>query len=133
MSSTAVVILVYYIFFIYPFPIALFLIIWFYVHELQVLKFLMEKNSTNSLHGQVTIGTLILQVSDYTFHQHVVSIVFLEFSNDLELASFSRTVLWVCCLLCFQFLVEILALLRECCQWQKCKERLLEFTSQVVF
>lgn len=84
MSSTAVVILVYYIFFIYPFPIALFLIIWFYVHELQVLKFLMEKNSTNSLHGQVTIGTLILQVSDCTFHQHVVSIVFLEFSNDLE-------------------------------------------------
>lgn len=28
----------------------------------QVLKFLMEKNSTNALHGQVTIGTLILQV-----------------------------------------------------------------------
>ncbi|KAL3500698.1 hypothetical protein ACH5RR_039791 [Cinchona calisaya] len=26
-----------------------------------VLKFLMDKNSTNSLHGQVTIGTLILQ------------------------------------------------------------------------
>ncbi|KAJ0243323.1 K(+) efflux antiporter 6 [Hirschfeldia incana] len=26
-----------------------------------VLKFLMEKNATNSLHGQVTIGTLILQ------------------------------------------------------------------------
>ncbi|KAH9761556.1 K(+) efflux antiporter 6 [Citrus sinensis] len=26
-----------------------------------VLKFLMEKNSTNALHGQVTIGTLILQ------------------------------------------------------------------------
>jgi Kef-type K+ transport system membrane component KefB len=26
-----------------------------------VLKFLMEKNSTNSLHGQVTIGILILQ------------------------------------------------------------------------
>ncbi|XP_019175894.1 PREDICTED: K(+) efflux antiporter 6-like isoform X1 [Ipomoea nil] len=26
-----------------------------------VLKFLMEKNSTNTLHGQVTIGTLILQ------------------------------------------------------------------------
>ncbi|KAF2287003.1 hypothetical protein GH714_036872 [Hevea brasiliensis] len=32
------------------------------VHDLsQVLKFLMEKNSTNALHGQVTIGTLILQ------------------------------------------------------------------------
>lgn len=28
----------------------------------KVLKFLMEKNSTNALHGQVTIGTLILQV-----------------------------------------------------------------------
>jgi hypothetical protein len=28
----------------------------------QVLKFLMEKNNTNALHGQVTIGTLILQV-----------------------------------------------------------------------
>ncbi|PNX58045.1 K(+) efflux antiporter 4-like protein, partial [Trifolium pratense] len=26
-----------------------------------VLKFLMEKNNTNALHGQVTIGTLILQ------------------------------------------------------------------------
>ncbi|XP_022551472.1 K(+) efflux antiporter 6-like isoform X2 [Brassica napus] len=26
-----------------------------------VLKFLMEKNSTNSIHGQVTIGTLVLQ------------------------------------------------------------------------
>lgn len=29
---------------------------------LQVLKFLMERNSTSTLHGQVTIGTLILQV-----------------------------------------------------------------------
>lgn len=28
----------------------------------QVLKFLMDRKSTNSLHGQVTIGTLILQV-----------------------------------------------------------------------
>lgn len=28
----------------------------------QVLKFLMEKNSINALHGQVTVGTLILQV-----------------------------------------------------------------------
>jgi len=28
----------------------------------QVLKFLMEKNTSNALHGQVTIGTLILQV-----------------------------------------------------------------------
>lgn len=28
----------------------------------QVLKFLMDKNSVNALHGQVTIGTLILQV-----------------------------------------------------------------------
>ncbi|KAJ8773403.1 hypothetical protein K2173_028580 [Erythroxylum novogranatense] len=27
-----------------------------------VLKFFMERNSINSLHGQVTIGTLILQV-----------------------------------------------------------------------
>lgn len=28
----------------------------------QVLKFLLERNSINALHGQVTIGTLILQV-----------------------------------------------------------------------
>jgi hypothetical protein len=28
----------------------------------QVLKFLMEKNSINALHGQVTVGTLVLQV-----------------------------------------------------------------------
>jgi predicted Kef-type K+ transport protein len=32
---------------------------------LQVLKFLMEKNSISALHGQVTIGTLILQVCDW--------------------------------------------------------------------
>ncbi|KAH0969478.1 hypothetical protein GBA52_028659 [Prunus armeniaca] len=31
------------------------------VAQFGVLKFLMEKNSTNALHGQVTIGTLILQ------------------------------------------------------------------------
>lgn len=31
----------------------------------QVLKFLMEKNTSNALHGQVTIGTLILQVLSY--------------------------------------------------------------------
>jgi Kef-type K+ transport system membrane component KefB len=42
-----------------------------------VLKFLMEKNSTNSLHGQVTIGILILQVSDCS-HLHVMSIVFVD-------------------------------------------------------
>lgn len=30
--------------------------------DLQVLKFLMEKNSINTLYGQVTVGTLILQV-----------------------------------------------------------------------
>ncbi len=29
---------------------------------LQVLKFLMDRNGTTALHGQVTIGTLILQV-----------------------------------------------------------------------
>lgn len=28
----------------------------------QVVKFLVEKNSNNALHGQVTIGTLIFQV-----------------------------------------------------------------------
>jgi len=37
----------------------------------------MEKNSTNSLHGQVTIGILILQVSDCS-HLHVMSIVFVD-------------------------------------------------------
>lgn len=31
----------------------------------QVLKFLMEKASTNALHGQVTIGILILQVFSF--------------------------------------------------------------------
>jgi predicted Kef-type K+ transport protein len=28
---------------------------------MKVLKFLMERNSINALHGQVTVGTLILQ------------------------------------------------------------------------
>ena len=31
----------------------------------QVLKFLMERNSISALHGQVTVGTLILQVYLY--------------------------------------------------------------------
>lgn len=34
----------------------------FILFGVQVLKFLMEKNSISTLHGQVTIGTLILQV-----------------------------------------------------------------------
>jgi predicted Kef-type K+ transport protein len=29
---------------------------------MKVLKFLMERNSINALHGQVTVGILILQV-----------------------------------------------------------------------
>lgn len=33
---------------------------------IQVLKFLMERNSINALHGQVTVGTLILQVKGFT-------------------------------------------------------------------
>jgi len=33
----------------------------------QVLKFLMERNSVNALHGHVTIGTLILQVCTVIF------------------------------------------------------------------
>ncbi|XP_044471368.1 K(+) efflux antiporter 5-like [Mangifera indica] len=34
---------------------------YFHLCWLQVLKFLMERNSISALHGQVTIGTLILQ------------------------------------------------------------------------
>jgi hypothetical protein len=34
---------------------------------MKVLKFLMERNSINALHGQVTVGTLILQVSHIFF------------------------------------------------------------------
>jgi hypothetical protein len=41
----------------------------------QVLKFLMEKNSTNALHGQVTIGTLILQVEVLFTHSSILSFV----------------------------------------------------------
>lgn len=33
-----------------------------YLSESQVLKFLMERNSVNTLYGQVTVGILILQV-----------------------------------------------------------------------
>ncbi|KAI8530953.1 hypothetical protein RHMOL_Rhmol11G0100000 [Rhododendron molle] len=45
-----------------------------------VLKYLMEKNSTNSLHGQVTIGILILQCSD-------------KLGLSLELGSFAAGVM----------------------------------------
>jgi hypothetical protein len=50
----------------------------------KVLKFLMERNSINALHGQVTVGTLILQVchtsfifcvQDASLHTHRLSAV----------------------------------------------------------
>lgn len=51
------------------------------VHGLvQVLKFLMEKNSINALHGQVTIGTLILQVGFFS-PIFQISLRFVEFHN----------------------------------------------------
>lgn len=40
----------------------------------QVVKFLVEKNSNNALHGQVTIGTLIFQV---ILIAKVITLVFL--------------------------------------------------------
>jgi hypothetical protein len=51
---------------------------------MKVLKFLMERNSINALHGQVTVGTLILQVchtffifcvQDASVYTHLVSAV----------------------------------------------------------
>ena len=41
---------------------------WYFIHCFhisfrQVVKFLVERNTNNLLHGQVTIGTLIFQVS----------------------------------------------------------------------
>ena len=51
---------------------------------MKVLKFLMETNSINALHGQVTVGTLILQVchtffifcvQDASVSMHLVSAV----------------------------------------------------------
>ncbi|KAK9214104.1 hypothetical protein WN944_006092 [Citrus x changshan-huyou] len=46
----------------------------------RVVKFLVEQNNNNALHGQVTIGTLILQVE--TFAQF--GVVFLLFALGLE-------------------------------------------------
>ncbi|KAL9411288.1 hypothetical protein AB3S75_044977 [Citrus x aurantiifolia] len=57
----------------------------------RVVKFLVEQNSNNALHGQVTIGTLILQVtSSFLFHSSRVEtfaqfgVVFLLFALGLE-------------------------------------------------
>jgi hypothetical protein len=61
-------------------------------HE-QVLKFFMEKNSINALHGQVTVGTLILQVHGTFFIFNVLIKFFFE-RGVCELAyviSFLRT------------------------------------------
>jgi hypothetical protein len=61
-------------------------------HE-QVLKFLMEKNSINALHGQVTVGTLILQVCGTFFIFNMLIKFFFE-RGVCELAnviSFLRT------------------------------------------
>lgn len=53
----------------------------------QVVKFLVERNSTSSLHGQVTIGILIFQVSLMTFYIYKLNVslyeVFVSFSNFL--------------------------------------------------
>lgn len=43
-------------------PLSLFMVSFFFLFGSQVLKFLMERNSISALHGQVTVGTLILQV-----------------------------------------------------------------------
>ncbi|KAH9750996.1 Na H Exchanger domain-containing protein [Citrus sinensis] len=57
----------------------------------RVVKFLVEQNNNNALHGQVTIGTLILQVtSSFLFHSSQVEtfaqfgVVFLLFALGLE-------------------------------------------------
>lgn len=56
----------------------------FILFGLQVLKFLMERNSISALHGQVVVGTLILQVCDTTISHFTASITdkFLYLSND---------------------------------------------------
>ncbi|XP_022882085.1 K(+) efflux antiporter 6-like isoform X1 [Olea europaea var. sylvestris] len=44
-----------------------------------VYEFLMEKNGTNALHGQVTIGTLILQVVQGLCRMRILSMVMSKF------------------------------------------------------
>lgn len=43
-----------------------------------MVKFLVERNSTSSLHGQVTIGILIFQVSLISFYIYKLNISFYE-------------------------------------------------------
>ncbi|KAL2475608.1 K(+) efflux antiporter 6 [Abeliophyllum distichum] len=63
-----------------------------------VLKFLMERNSTSSLHGQVTIGTLILQTNELYQLASVAFCLLVAWCSDklglsLELGSFSAGVM----------------------------------------
>lgn len=64
----------------------------------QVVKFLVERNSTSSLHGQVTIGILIFQVSLITFYIYKLDIllyeVFVSFSNFFLNLEFSGLCCW---------------------------------------
>lgn len=60
--------------------LSLFMLLVSFCWGAQVLKFLMERNSISALHGQVTVGTLILQV--YIFSR-LYSVVFIHAVNIL--------------------------------------------------
>lgn len=54
---------------------------------MQVLKFLMERNNISALHGQVVVGTLILQVCDTIISHFAASIAAKILAYDFSLFS----------------------------------------------
>lgn len=66
---------------------------------MQVLKFLMESNSISALHGQVTVGTLILQVtncghlpSSFYFEGKIGIIIYIHIHTIIS----DRSENWIC-------------------------------------
>lgn len=121
-------------------------LLWISLNQ-QVVKFLVERNSNNSIHGQVTIGTLIFQVitlfycyTQYSYSELCMTYYFHFISPPDSLYSYlsniifhpkafyfflmslpGRTVLLVYYLLCFLFLEVIVEFCKGCLRWEDCK------------
>lgn len=87
---------------------------------LQVVKFLVERNTSNALHGQVTIGTLIFQVRQVFIVMDILN--WTLHVGDVLNCFLVRIVPSVYYLLCCQFWVVIVACFMEWSPWGSCKQ-----------
>lgn len=98
----------------------------------QVVKFLVERNNSNALHGQITIGTLIFQVTYKLFLSRWYTYQYLTYI-ELENLILSVISIQTCTLNCFRtvllayylpwspFWGVTVAFCREWFLWESCK------------